>query len=100
MDEQKMALRDKMAVDYLALKSSLIAPLERKIERSVQKILSDCADRQKGMQVPYKEIILLDRDKKVFEAVSMNPASPLDVGIGASYSGISFNKNEDGPYAC
>ena len=99
MDAQKVALRDKMAVDYLTLKSAILPPLERKDRKEVKKILSDCADKRKGMHLPYKEIILLDRDKKVFDAVSMNPASPLDVGIGASYSGISFNKNADGPYS-
>ncbi len=88
-----------MAVDYLTLQSALIAPLERKDRKSIQKILSDCADRQKGMHLPFKEIILLDGDKRVFEAVSMNPASPSDVGVGASYSGINFNKNAGGPYA-
>ena len=99
LDAQKVALRDKMAVDYLTLQSALIAPLERKDRKSIQKILSDCADRQKGMHLPFKEIILLDGDKRVFEAVSMNPASPSDVGVGASYSGINFNKNAGGPYA-
>ena len=99
MDAQKVALRDKMAVNYLALKSSLIAPLQAGDRKGVQEILSDCVDTQKGMQVPFREIVLLDRDKKVFEAVSMNPALPLEVSLGASYTGISFNSSEGSPYA-
>ena len=99
MDAQKVALRDRVAVEYRILKSSLGALLEAGDRKGVREILSRNVDVQKGIQIPYKEIILLDRDKKVFEAVSMNPALPVEESFGASYSGINFEGKGGALYA-
>jgi PAS domain S-box-containing protein len=99
MDAQKVGFRDRVAVDYHILKSSLISPLETGDRKGALEILTGCVDMQKGIQAPYKEIILLDKEKKVFEAVSMNSAVPVEESLGASYTGISFDKNGDSPYA-
>ncbi len=98
LDAQKTALRERVAVDYRNLKSLLIAPLDAGDRKAVQNVLSDCVNMQKGIRVPYKEILVLDRDKKVFEAVSMDPLSPPEVILGASYTGITFKRSEGSPY--
>ena len=94
MDSRKLELRNLLAKDYLLLKSLLTEPLARGDRVGTTRVLKEFFSLQVTKMCPYNGVVLLDRQKKVFDAFSINPGFNAQNMIGASYTGIEFQGSE------
>jgi PAS domain S-box-containing protein len=97
-DAQKQDLKDDLAVDYRLLRSLLLEPFEAGDRTKTTKTLKGFFDVQKGIKIPYTGLILLSKDKKVFDAYSILPGADVEGIIGSSYSGIDLEGSKDALY--
>lgn len=98
MDTRKLELRNLLAKDYLLLKSLLTEPLVRGDRAATTQILKEFFELQITKQCPYNGIVLLDRQRKVFDAYSIKPGFNAQTMIGTSYTGIDFQGSEKSLY--
>jgi PAS domain S-box-containing protein len=98
MDARKLELRNLLAKDYLLLKSLLVEPLARGNRAKTTQILKEFFDLQVTKQCPYNGLVLLDGQKRVFDALSIKPGSNAQAMIGTSYTGIEFYGSEKSLY--
>jgi len=94
MDERKQELKNQIAKDYLLLKSLLTEPFEAQDRSKTSQLLKDFFTIQETTSIPYSGLVLLDKEKKVFNAYSI--ANDIDVQkmVGSSYAGIEFRDGE------
>ena len=98
MDHRKLELRNLLAKDYLLLKSLLTESLARGDRISTSRVLKEFFTLQVTKQCPYNGLLLLDRQKKVFDAFSIKPGFNAQALIGTSYTGIEFQGSEKSLY--
>jgi PAS domain S-box-containing protein len=98
MDSRKLELRNLLAKDYLLLKSLLTEPLAQGDRGKTTKVLKEFFDLQITKRCPYDGLILLDRQRRVFDAFSIKPSFDAQTMIGASYTGIEFQGSEKSLY--
>jgi PAS domain S-box-containing protein len=98
MDQRKLELRNLLAKDYLLLKSLLTEPLARGDRVKTTQVLKEFFNLQVTKHCPYNGIILLDRQRKVFDGFSIKPGFDAQAMIGASYTGIEFKGSEKSLY--
>ena len=98
MDTRKLELRNLLAKDYLLLKSLLSEPLVRGDRANTTQVLKDFFNLQVPKQCPYNGVVLLDREKKVFDAFFLKPDLNAQTVIGTSYTGIDFQGSEKSLY--
>jgi len=98
MDARKLELRNLLAKDYLLLKSLLAEPLARGDRPNTTKVLKEFFDIQLTKRCPYSGIVLLDRQRKVFDAFSLKPGFNAQTVIGTAYTGIDFQGSEKSLY--
>ena len=98
MDLRKLELRNFLAKDFLLLKSLLTEPLARGDRAKTTQVLKEFFDLQVTKQCPYNGLVLLDRQKKVFDAYSIKPGFNAQAVIGTPYTGIEFRGSEDSLY--
>lgn len=98
VDSRKLELRNLLAKDYLLLKSLLSNPLERGDRARTSQVLKDFFNLQVTKQCPYNGVVLLDRERKVFDAFSLKPDLHAQTIIGTSYTGIDFQGSEKSLY--
>jgi len=98
VDSRKLELRNLLAKDYLLLKSLLSNPLERGDRARTSQVLKDFFNLQVTKQCPYSGVVLLDRERKVFDAFSLKPDFNAQTIIGTSYTGIDFQGSEKSLY--
>jgi hypothetical protein len=98
MDARKLELRNLLAKDYLLLKSLLTEPLARGDRMNTTRILTEFFELQITKRCPYNGIVLLDRQRKVFDAFSIKPGFDAQAMIGTSYTGIEFYGSEKSLY--
>jgi len=98
MDARKLELRNLLAKDYLLLKSLLAEPLARGDRPNTTKVLKEFFDIQLTKRCPYSGIVLLDRQRKVFDAFSIKPGFNAQTVIGTAYTGIEFQGSEKSLY--
>jgi len=98
MDTRKLELRNLLAKDYLLLKSLLAEPLAQGDRTNTTKVLKEFFDIQVTKQCPYSGIVLLDRQRKVFDALSLRPGFDAQTVIGTPYTGIEFQGSEKSLY--
>jgi PAS domain S-box-containing protein len=98
MDARKLELRNLLAKDYLLLKSLLTQPLARGDRVNTTRILTEFFELQITKRCPYNGIVLLDRQRKVFDAFSIKPGFDAQAMIGTSYTGIEFYGSEKSLY--
>jgi len=98
MDTRKLELRNLLAKDYLLLKSLLTEALAQGDRTKTTQILKEFFDIQHTKQCPYNGIVLLDRQRKVFDAYSIKPGFNAQTMIGTSYTGIDFQGSEKSLY--
>jgi PAS domain S-box-containing protein len=89
---RQQELRSHLARDYLMLQSVLTAPLAAGNREQTAKYLRDFFALQKGAVVPYTGILLLDAEKKVFDAAARHEHAEDAPATGSSYSGITFQE--------
>lgn len=98
MDTRKLELRNLLAKDYLLLKSLLTEPLARGDRAATSQILKEFFELQITKRCPYNGIVLLDRQRKVFDAFSIKPGFNAQTVIGTPYTGIEFQGSEKSLY--
>lgn len=98
MDSRKLELRNLLAKDYLLLKSLLTEPLAQGDRAKTTQVLKEFFSLQVTKHCPYNGIVLLDRQKKVFDAYSIKPGFNAQAIIGTPYTGIEFQGSEKSLY--
>jgi len=93
MDVNHLGLNNRLSKDYLLLKSMLVNPFESGDRSKTSQLMKDFLNIQKPGKVPYNGIVLLDKNKIVFDACSINTGTNISPTIESSYKGIDF---EDG----
>ena len=94
MDVRKENLRSQMAKDYLLLKSLLADPFESGNRSKTNHILQDFFAIQEMDTIPYTGFILLDKEKRVFDAYSIESGGDSQKMLDSSYAGIDFQGND------
>ncbi|HYQ59687.1 MAG TPA: hypothetical protein VEP29_01455, partial [Desulfatiglandales bacterium] len=72
--------------------------LARGDRAATTQILKEFFELQITKQCPYNGIVLLDRQKKVFDAFSIKPGFNAQTVIGTPYTGIEFQGSEKSLY--
>jgi len=93
MNVNHVELKNRLSKDFLLLKSMLAKPFETGDRSKTNRLMKNFLDIQKSDNVPYNGLVLLDNNKKVFDAYSKNTGTNISPTIESSYKGIDF---EDG----
>jgi hypothetical protein len=94
-DVRQMQLRDLLAKDYVLL-MSLLEKNDAPGQRSeIRRVMQNFFSIQKSTDLPYTGLILLDREKNVIEAYSINPKINSTAKVGSSYGNIKFQGRQD-----
>ena len=93
MDVNHLGLKNRLSKDYLLLKPMLVNPFESGDRKKTNQLMKDFLNIQKPDKVPYNGLVLLDKNKTVFDARSINTGTDISPTIESSYKGIDF---EDG----
>ena len=88
-------LNSRLNKDYLFLKSMLISSLEAGNRSQTNKVMKDFLNLQKPDKSTYNGIVLLDNNKKVFDACSKNTDTNISPLLGSSYNGIDFEEDKN-----
>jgi PAS domain S-box-containing protein len=88
-----LELENRLSKDYILLKSMLVNPFETGNRSKTNQLMKDFLNTQKQDNVPYNGLVLLNNNKKVFDAYSKNTDTNISPTINSSYKGIDF---EDG----
>jgi hypothetical protein len=91
---KEQELRDQLAKDYLLLKSLLSEGLKASDREKTSRLLQQVLKFQHASTIPYTGVVLLDRDKKVFDAYSAKMGLEAMKMVGATYAGIEFQGND------
>ena len=89
-DLRKAELRSQLARDYLVLSSLLAEPLGGGDREKIRQVLQDFCLLQKGGPQTYVGVVLLDRDKKVYDSCTPAGSKIPPVAAGSTYGGIPF----------
>jgi hypothetical protein len=94
MDASKQELKNLLAKDYVLLKSLLSNHFAAGDAPKTSQLMKEFFGLQEAASMPYTGLVLLDKDKKVFNAYSSVSQSPDNI-IGSSYAGIEFRGPEN-----
>ncbi len=97
-DIRKKELRDDLAVTYRLLRSLLVDPFEKGERARTTQVIKGFFDVQKGITIPYIGVVLLDKDKKVFDVYSNESGVDVQGMVGSSYADIDFEGDENPLY--
>lgn len=95
MDVNQSELKNRLSNDYLLLKSMLIHHLDAGNRSKTSQLMKDFLNAQKSDKVPYNSLVLLDKNKIVFDAYSINTGTNISSTIQSSYKGIDFEDGKD-----
>ena len=99
MDRKKQILRNQLGRDFLLLKSLIIHPFQDGNERKTHQVMKEFFDIQRGGEIFYHGLVLLDEKRTVFDAYSLiGGGEGIPDIIGTSYSGIAFQGDENSYY--
>ena len=90
VDVRKEQIRDQVAKDYLLLKSLLQDAFEATDRTRSNSVLKEFFGTADSGNAIYTGVILLDREKRVFDAFSPRDPSGDNSMVGSSYAGIEF----------
>ncbi len=88
------SLENRLNKDYLLLKSSLIGPFEAGDRVRTTRLMKDFFNHHKDDQLPYNGLVLLDRNKMVFDAYSQNIEADNSTKADNNYTGIEFQDDD------
>lgn len=94
-DVNKQKLRNDLAKDYLLLQSLLAGHFATGDKSKTTQLTNEFFDVQENTAIPYTGLILLNKDKKVFNAYSIRPGIDAEIMVGHSYAGIEFQGSDD-----
>jgi hypothetical protein len=83
-----------MARDYRLLQSLLREPFSMEDREKTNQVLKNFFEIQGKGDLPYKGLVLLDKEKKVFDAYSPSLPTTASTMVGSSYAGIAFEGKE------
>jgi PAS domain S-box-containing protein len=92
--EQKQ-LENRLNKDYLLLKSMLIGPFEAGDRSKTNRLMKNFFTDHKADHLPYKGLVLLDKNKMVFDAYSQNIEAGISTMTDGNYAGIEFKGDEN-----
>ena len=91
---ENQELRNQLRKDYLFLKSTLSNHFLTKNRSKTHPIIKDFFKTQSSINPPYSGLVLLDRNKIVFDACSLKKETDVSHMLGSSYAGIAFQDSE------
>ena len=94
IDVNRQVLRNDLAKDFLSLQSLLTQPFSAGRRTKTSQVMKEFFDVQENTAIPYTGLVLLDKDKKVFDAYSIRPGRAFKKAIGYSYAAIEFQRGE------
>jgi hypothetical protein len=97
-DAKKQDLKDDVAVAYRLLRSLLVEPFGAGDRQKTTDVMKHFFDAQRGVKIPFTGLVLLGKDKRVFDAYSILTGVDGKGMIGSSYSAIDLGENEGAPY--
>ena len=95
MNFNHVEFNSRLNKDYLLLKSMLINSLEAGNQSKTNKVMKDFLNLQKPDKSPYNGLVLLDNNKKVFDACSKDTSTNISPAIESSYKGIDFGDDNN-----
>jgi PAS domain S-box-containing protein len=98
MDSQRTKLRDELAVDYRLLSSMIVNPFQAKDRARMNEALRRFFAVKEDVTTPYTGVVVLNNEKKVFDAYALTPGEKADDIIGSSYTGVKFRGDEASPH--
>ncbi|MBN1106815.1 MAG: cyclic nucleotide-binding domain-containing protein [Deltaproteobacteria bacterium] len=98
VDVKKQELKNQLARDYLLLKSLLKESFLSGDRSRTNPSLNEFFKVQDSKETPYKGILLLDRDKRVFDAFYPGNRQFAKDLLGSSYAGIEFHGSDKSPH--
>jgi len=99
MEVNQSELKNRLSNDYLLLKSMLINHLEAGNRSKTSQLMKDFLNVQKPDKMPYNGLVLLDKNKIVFDAYSTNTGTNISPKIQSSYKGIDFEDGKDSAHS-
>ena len=93
IDFSHQKLKDRLTKDYNLLKSILINPFASGDRSETNQLMKDFLNIQLADGGPYIGLVLLDKNKTVFDAYSQNAETDISPLIESSYSGIEFQND-------
>jgi PAS domain S-box-containing protein len=90
--KQKL-IQDYLAKDYFVLKSLLSEHLADRNRLKTNTIMKNFFDFQKKTAWIYTGLVLLDPERNVVDAFSIEPEADIDAMLGSSYAAIEFMGN-------
>ncbi len=95
-ETEKQELKNQLAKDYMLLRSLLAEPFEAGDSDKTGRIMREFFDVQEAEVNPYLGLVLLDEEKRVFDAYSVQmDEEELEDMVGNSYAGIPFQGPKD-----
>jgi len=98
-DSRKRQFRDDLSVTFKMLESFLADPFKARDREKTRQVIKGFFDVQKGVPIPYNGLVLLDENKKVFDAYATSPGFDAEKMVNSSYSGIRFERSDNRPYS-
>jgi PAS domain S-box-containing protein len=89
---KQQALRDQIANDYQLLKSILTDAFISSDREKANQAMQEFLRLHKDALAPYRGVILLGTDKRVFAAFAMDEKKKPENIIGSSYAGVPFTE--------
>ena len=94
IDVNKQELRNDLAKDFLSLQSLLAQPFSEGHRSKTGQVMKEFFDVQENTAIPYTGLVVLDKEKKIFDAYSIRQGRASKKAIGYSYAGIKFQRGE------
>ncbi len=92
---EKQTLRNQLAKDYILLKSLLADPFAAEDRSETSQLMREFFRIQDPTTIPYIGLILLNKDKTVFDVFSANEEKDTVGILDETYKGVSFQGRED-----
>jgi len=92
-------LTNRLNDDYLLLKSMLINPFEASNRSKTNPLMNNFLNVQKPDNLPYNGLVLLDKNKTVFDVCSTKIGTNISPKIKSSYKGIDFEEGKNANYS-
>jgi hypothetical protein len=90
VSQHRLEFRNLLAKDYMLLASLLARPLSEGDRRQSSRKLKSFFEMQEPGAVPYRGLVLLDKDKKVFDAHWADQGQDAKKMVGTTYEHVKF----------
>jgi PAS domain S-box-containing protein len=92
---EKQGLRNQLAKDYVLLRSLLADPFAAKDRAKTSQLIGEFFRIQDPSTIPYIGLVLLNKDKTVFDDFSAKGENDRAGILDETYTGVSFQGRED-----